>query len=343
MAPPDLNSLSPSRTMASSPTQTRAISTAMSSPDRQDSPSPRLSTTSLAAAASLNLADRSRRSSGSLARGGSPRLGRMPSERRRSQVAMSLSLNDPAIPSPGELPSTDRRSSISNSYTSMSPATLAGRPTVATGDPHHHSRTPSLGEIHNELEQEQEAQVNRMLQMIREQQLQLDALRGTQQSAGDGRPSGPTSALADDSEYEGSQRASHSNSISFPSAHPAIPTGQPPRRPSRHNSSAARAPALTAHISHEPSSGSYSDWPPSPIEHARRNSVRDESAFYQAETAALTRENQMLRARIRELEKQLTETNDLPANTPATPSNLVTSPPVEGQTAAAADEDTSKL
>lgn len=34
---------------------------------------------------------------------------------------------------------------------------------------------------------------------------------------------------------------------------------------------------------------------------------RDESAFYQAETQMLTRENQMLRHRIRDLERQLSE------------------------------------
>lgn len=36
-----------------------------------------------------------------------------------------------------------------------------------------------------------------------------------------------------------------------------------------------------------------------------RRSSRDESAFYQAEAAMLTRENQMLQMRIRELERQL--------------------------------------
>ncbi|KPI34718.1 uncharacterized protein AB675_9430 [Cyphellophora attinorum] len=304
--------------MASSPSQNRTLSNVVASPDRQESPSPRLASTSLAAAASINFADRSRRSSGSLARGGSPRLGRMHSERRRSQVAMSLSLNDPAIPSPGELPSSDRRSSISNSYTSMSSSTLAGRPTVATGDPNHHSRAPSLGDIHNELEQEQEAHVNRMLHLIRTQQSQLDAMRAQQ---ADRRSSHPNSALADDSETDGSRSAS----VSFPSVHPAIPAGQAPRIPSRHNSSATRSPALAAYLPHEPSS-SHSDWPPSPLEHPRRNSFRDESAFYQAETANLTRENQMLRMRIRDLEKQLAEANTSPANTPSTPSNLVTSP-----------------
>lgn len=36
---------------------------------------------------------------------------------------------------------------------------------------------------------------------------------------------------------------------------------------------------------------------------------RDESAFYQAETQNLTRENQMLKLRIRELERQLSGMN----------------------------------
>ena len=319
MAPPDLNSLPPSSTtMASSPTQQRSISTAITSPDRQESPSPRPTSTSLAQAASLNHADRSRRSSGSLARGGSPRLSRMSSERRRSQVAMSLSLNDPAIPTPGELPSSDRRSSISNSFASMSPSTLAGRPTVATGDPNHNSRAPSMGDIHNEIEQEQEAQVNRMLHIIRNQQTMLDSLRAQDQPA-------PNSAVADDSEQETSRTAS----ISLASTQPTLPIQT--RRPvSRHNSSATRSPALSARMSHE-HSGSHSDWPPSPLESARRNSNRDESAFYQAEVANLTRENQMLRVRIRELEKQMAEVSTAPANTPSTPSNLVTSPPVEAE------------
>ena len=39
-------------------------------------------------------------------------------------------------------------------------ASNGGSPILATtGDPHQHHRTPSLGELHQELEQEQEAQV----------------------------------------------------------------------------------------------------------------------------------------------------------------------------------------
>lgn len=54
---------------------------------------------------------------------------------------------------------------------------------------------------------------------------------------------------------------------------------------------------------------------------------RDESAFYQAETQMLTRENQMLRMRIRELERQVNEFNANSAIThePATPSGLIRS------------------
>lgn len=108
-----------------------------------------------------------------------------------------------------------------------------------------------------------------------------------------------------------------------------------------------------------------------------RRGSRDESAFYQAETAMLTRENQMLRMRIRELgistnlfpllhsqededaieriadimlseltrlstERQITEINSSPANTPATPSNLVSSPPVEAETVEASTDEGDK-
>lgn len=325
MPPPDLNSLPPSRNMSSSPNYTRAMQSTVSPPDRHESPSPRLSG-SLAAAATINAADISRRSSAS--NRGSPRQGRV-SERRRSQVAMQLSLDDPTIPSPGELSGGSRRAS--QSYSSMSPSTIGGRGTVATGDPHH-QRQPSLGELHNELEQEQESQVNRMLQMIRDQQLQLDSLRSAQgdhsrhSSQQNSAVAGGSGALIDDFP------PAPEHSPSFASVHPVIPAGvTAPRRISRNPSSANRSPALRPLPGHESSISSSIDWPPSPIENTRRNSIRDESAYYQAETAALTRENQMLRVRIRDLEKQVNDMNAAPANTPATPSNL-TSPPAEADT-----------
>ena len=62
---------------------------------------------------------------------------------------MNLQLNDPAIPAPGEM-AADQLLSPS------SPQLLSGSP--PTADPHHH-RAPSLGELHQELEAEQEAHV----------------------------------------------------------------------------------------------------------------------------------------------------------------------------------------
>ncbi|KAF2401753.1 hypothetical protein EJ06DRAFT_358474 [Trichodelitschia bisporula] len=94
------------------------------------------STHSLAAAATLNAGmqndARSRRGS----------------ERRRSSVRMSLTLNDPTLPSPGELQMSPRQ----------------------------HHRAPSLSEIAQDMEAEQEMHVNRLLSMIRHQQAQIQTL-----------------------------------------------------------------------------------------------------------------------------------------------------------------------
>jgi hypothetical protein len=66
---------------------------------------------------------------------------------------MNLQLNDPGIPGPGEMISESHHSNRTSS-----PHSMTGSPIISSGDPHHY-RTPSLGEIHQELEQEQEAQV----------------------------------------------------------------------------------------------------------------------------------------------------------------------------------------
>lgn len=55
--------------------------------------------------------------------------------------------------------------------------------------------------------------------------------------------------------------------------------------------------------------------------------TRDESAFYQAETQNLTRENQLLKQRIRELERQISDMN---------PTSQVTHSPVIHSTLASA-------
>jgi hypothetical protein len=340
---PDLNSLPPSRSTSSSPLQARTVhSTAPPMEpylNRRETPSPRSSSVSLAAAATMNAADINRRNSATGNSRGSPRTGRA-SSRRTSTVAMNLNLNDSSLPSPGELSSSDHRSSLGH-FAAASPSAIGGHTSIATGDPHHHSRNPSLGEIHQELEQEQEAQVNRLLQMIRTQQLQLEQMQRYQQehhsrlssqpnsAAAAGATSNNSTAVIDDSTPTSERSFSFQTTTAFP---PLPPQPRPLRRPSRGPPSAGASPALRPlpHPGRDSSHSSGADFgPPSPIDIARRNSTRDESAFYQAETANLTRENQMLRQRIRELERQLGEMNpNNQASTPPVPSNLATSAPV---------------
>ena len=136
---PDLNSLPPSSPHSS-----------YSAAD-DTSPSPR--SASLAATATVNfgLQNPSRRSSTSSNRNrGSPTVA------RQRSIAMNQSFNDPTLPAPGELQLGDGR--LAQSFRTASPQSLSRSPTVGTGDPHH-NRAPSIGELHQELEQEQEAQV----------------------------------------------------------------------------------------------------------------------------------------------------------------------------------------
>ena len=141
------------------------------SPAEDPQPSPR--STSLAAAASINAgnqAQEGRHASGSFARSDnrgstSPATLRRTGtngERHRSNVAMNINLNDPALPAPGELQTMGDNKQSSHGFRTSSPQTGISRsPSMA--DPHHHHRAPSLGELHQELEQEQEAQVVRLV------------------------------------------------------------------------------------------------------------------------------------------------------------------------------------
>ncbi|KAI5255328.1 hypothetical protein E4T42_01896 [Aureobasidium subglaciale] len=209
-------------------------------------------------------------------------------QRRRSSLMTNLHLNDAQMPGPGEMQ-----------------------------DSHHH-RAPSLGQMHQELENEQEAQVNRLLQMIRAQQDQIDELHADQ-------PATATAGTPSDSD-------TRPRTLSSSSRHQPLP--QRPVSLSRHSSqavsvtsgprSSSRSPALRPVASpHDPM---REDW--------LLGANRDESAFYQAETQMLTRENQMLKARIRELERQLAHPDPSPthhqppaSHSPAVISPL-TSPPV---------------
>ena len=151
---PDLNSLPPSRSPSAS--QLRANGGPPEPFPGQLGSSSRTSSVSLAAAATINAGMQnqdSRRSSTSSTRNRHSQ----PASRRRSNVAMNLNLADPTLPGPGELQGPDQPSSISQAFRTSSPRT-PGRPYSPTFPQQHH-RTPSLGELHQELEQESEAQV----------------------------------------------------------------------------------------------------------------------------------------------------------------------------------------
>ncbi|KAF2732188.1 hypothetical protein EJ04DRAFT_525541 [Polyplosphaeria fusca] len=287
------------------------------SPDQRTTSSPTSHTPphSLAAAAAMNAGiqneDSRRTSSGSMRRD-------VERARRRSSIRMNLNLNDPSVPAPGEM--------------QMSPSS---RPRVPWPTSPHHERTPSMGELHQELEYEQENQVNRLLNMIRQQQTQIATLQSNQ-----GQP--PPSSAIDDS----TPTSERSLSLPQPSAMHSVYTSQTSAYPqprsrspfasgtlSRHSSTTGRSrgsshagsPALrplSSGLPHE-----SSDFLP-----ASAVGARDESAFYQAETQNLTRENQMLKLRIRELERQLNELN---------PTSAITHSPVlhSGLTSRSSDQD----
>ena len=142
---------------------------------------------------------------------------------------------------------------------------------------------------------------NRLLQQIRIQQAQLHALQ-----AASGQ--NPTSAAIDDTTTPTSERSRSSSYVQLP-----------------HMAQVTRSPTLSARSSQAPVRSSFDLTRPelnrsrTPSRTAsprvRATSIageaaetwnlppRDESAFYQAETQMLTRENQMLRIRIRELGK----------------------------------------
>jgi len=75
---------------------------------------------------------------------------------------MNLQLNDPSVPAPGEMVNDAQRTGSPSPFLSHSPQPISHShsPILTGGDPHH-NRAPSLGELHQELEAEQEAQVVR--------------------------------------------------------------------------------------------------------------------------------------------------------------------------------------
>lgn len=194
---PDLNSLPPSRPLSNltiggghPPSSSLSVNPIMEATRRHDpSPSPRSSSISLAAAATMNAgiqSQRSRRSSSSIS--GSSRSERpsnanitsvptsasttqslraLPSTnigdrdpttgRRRSSILMNLQLANPGLPAAGEMQNQSGATvGGSAAYPPPSPGLATGSP-MSSHYPHH--RQPSLGEMHQELETEQEAAV----------------------------------------------------------------------------------------------------------------------------------------------------------------------------------------
>lgn len=212
-------------------------------------------------------------------------------------MLMNLHLNDPSIPAPGEMVG-DGTTGLRTS----SPHSTMGSPSLLARDVHH-NRAPSLGELHQELEAEQEGQVNRLLHQIKLYQAQIKHLQAGQ-GASNGGVNEDSSAIAS------SDRSTPINAAA--PQQPTLPLGIPPSSGSLPRSPNAyhfprspldrrrsRTPSMTASPRLRSTSISTEsvDW----------NLGRDESAFFQAETQSLTRENQMLKHRIRELEKQLAD------------------------------------
>lgn len=150
---PDLNSLPPSRSSSSS-----------SSLPHRNPPSASPATVPVPTPVNPNTTTPPRPSRGSS-------IGRLSvSERRRSAAGMNLNLNEPtsaASGNHGDAPWSDHRASLGHAFRTASPTSHGGSPVFATADPHH-QRAPSLGELHQELEQEQEAQVVGLFLLSRE-------------------------------------------------------------------------------------------------------------------------------------------------------------------------------
>ena len=146
--------------------------------------------------------------------------------------------------------------------------------------------------------------------MIRHQQAQLQAIQ--QQSLH--TPLSSSTAL-DDTTPPSERSANYPYQYAVPSNQPSAsmsilhnPRPSSPFRSSmdlsRHSSRRSRTPSRTASPSLRPVSaglqGPGEEWGLA----GRSQSTFDDSAFYQAETQMLTRENQMLKQRIRELGNQ---------------------------------------
>ena len=89
---------------------------------------------------------------------------RLSSDHHRSGLAgLNANIGEPATGDTSLPPAAAAAAAPSDPWASpRDRLSIGDSPILAansTSDPHHHHRTPSLGELHQELEQEQEAQV----------------------------------------------------------------------------------------------------------------------------------------------------------------------------------------
>jgi hypothetical protein len=223
---------------------------------------------------------------------------------RLSTNAMSLKANDSST----DILSSARPAGISHSFVA-SPSAFGSAQVISNDDPNH-QRTLSFSEIYEELEQEQEAQVNCMMRMIRNQQLYLNQIR-MQYESGSRQNLQHTSitAVPDDLHDTEAYNIPQSNVISSESASYLLTS---PARPSCPATSRSRTSGTSTHGT------CANDFPPSPLLSHRDSSyladtrrgswsINDEPVYYEAEAVWLARENQILRMRVRNLEKQIAE------------------------------------
>jgi hypothetical protein len=218
---------------------------------------------------------------------------------------MGLQFADPSVPAPGEMVGDTQ--SAPGPYRNASPHTSTSPFMLPSHWDPHHNRTPSLGELHQELENEQEFQVNRLLQEIRRLQSQVQRQQSGQSQSGQSQSS---AIIGDEAASDRSVSVHQSGSTPQSAVVAGLPQGTVPRSPSiamHPRSSFDVARADLQRRSRTPSRGASPRMRSASIsgdmgEHWILGS-RDESAFYQAETQMLTRENQMLRHRIRDLGK----------------------------------------
>lgn len=203
--------------------------------------------------------------------GSSPTADVLPSQQRSTGASSVADLpSHPPSSSTAALRSHLRRTSSSAS---------------STTSPTRHPRPYNAAELHQELEREQEAVVNRLLHQI----------RTTAESINASNPNQNSNAILDDSSTP--TNVPNTSSSLGASNHPRALSGSLSH--SRHNSLSVRS-----RTSSRTSSPVLQPFMLEPMTDPFVMGGRDEVTFYKTETDMLTRENEMLKRRIRELEEQ---------------------------------------